>query len=198
MSDEKNTACDPTQIRMQMNENAIHMPFDLKIFNELSFTFKVYFDYIYLYNSFKVDWPASLIVTEPQIKIYESVFRLLLSVEYSLHVLIHDCCPGKAYGPKTQTRNYKKHVTLRNGLMVFIKGFKNYILTNVIYVALEEFKRNMNECSSFSGLVDLHEQYVISLRDKCFLNPKVSMRYTIFILDCFYLVTINGCAWNCS
>ncbi|KAL9660421.1 hypothetical protein QQ045_025235 [Rhodiola kirilowii] len=144
---------------------------------------------------YRVDWPASIVLTSGALRIYSQIFNFLMQVKLANFALTNMWCSMK--GLKHVQSNSGSHtrktcdfimlVNLRHQVNHFVTSLQQYLLSQLSHVSWSRFLKSLDyKVKDMMDLEAVHMEYLTDSLQICFLSDETKMASSIItkILQC--------------
>ena len=166
---------------------------------------------------FSVKWPMNTVLNSKTMGMYNKVFVFLLRVKQALWALLQINAKDLAASINndsnysTDNEDYSSSVIeetleemegklhriilLRSWLLHFIGNVHDYFMTRVLQSTQMQLSSSLLECQDLDAILDVHDKYISSIYDCCFLHPSASvLREAVFKVLKSAMVLYKYCA----
>ncbi|RUS27517.1 Spc98 family-domain-containing protein [Jimgerdemannia flammicorona] len=138
---------------------------------------------------YRLPWPINNIIRAAAIHQYKKFITLVLELKRA-KCLMERIALFKSRLHHQAARNRRDPAillfySLRVRLMWFINTVYNYIMTTILHAETQAFQEKLAQVFDVDEIIQLHEEYVRRIRDRCLLNEKAIyiMRAIVLVLD---------------
>lgn len=119
----------------------------------------------------RADWPLSILVDRPEAReLSNSVSAFAFSLHRALWRLRRTLCGRRSSAAVPRVLQMTRLQLLR-----VLDALTAYVVQRVLTVAWTEFEERILAASSMEQLIEAHQLYLSTLRDRCLLNPRAAI-----------------------
>ncbi|PIL37409.1 hypothetical protein GSI_01103 [Ganoderma sinense ZZ0214-1] len=134
---------------------------------------------------YAVPFPLTYIFTPRTMRVYSTVFTLVLQIRRAKRVLERILVRGGLAAGKQLDAEMKVFYAMRGSLSWFVNTLLNFITTNVLHTQISKFHEAFREAKSFDDMIRLQNDHLDKLEGRCLLqkNTVALHRAIMSILD---------------
>ncbi|RKP24277.1 Spc98 family-domain-containing protein [Syncephalis pseudoplumigaleata] len=140
----------------------------------------------------KIPWPINNIIRPTSLGIYRRIASLLLQVRRARYLIEQPDYFMLPFARQDATSGL--FYALRMRLLAFTHGIYNYLMTTVLHAESRRFLEEMRASSDIDTMIELHEQHILLVRDRCLLNEKASGRWLATIILQSVISLLEACS----
>lgn len=132
---------------------------------------------------YSTPWPLEVLLSEQVMGTYNHIFQLLLNIRWTKWHL--EGISGRLGAIRERGRGpaLKLHLLylLRSRFLHFVNSLSYYLMTRVLHSVGAELRYSISVATDLESILSLHNTYITTISDHCFLNQKASMVYQAIV-----------------
>ncbi|EED17751.1 gamma-tubulin complex component GCP5, putative [Talaromyces stipitatus ATCC 10500] len=140
-------------------------------------------------------WPVANIITKPAMNMYQRISTFLMQIRRAKYILERQRLLKKDYTGDNDDEDDGLSYIIRHNLLWFANTLYGHITDMVIATNTTTMEKTLAESPDIDGMISVHESYMSSIEEQCFLSHNLAPIYQAIInlLDlCIHFADIQA------